>query len=68
MSGPLRRDPQALGGGEAHHRGDFLGVAGFDDRRRPLVDGDVEAGAGLVVARFAGEVHGAAQEGAQDVG
>jgi hypothetical protein len=45
VAGPLGRDPQALGGGEADHRGDFLGAARFDDRRRALVDGDVEDGA-----------------------
>ena len=68
VAGALRGDPQALGGGEAHDRGDFLGAARVDDRRRPLVDGEVEAGAGGVVAGVAGDVDVAADEGAQDGG
>jgi hypothetical protein len=54
VAGGLRRDAQSVGAGVVDDDGDVVLVLREGDERGPLVEGEVEAGASLVVVHVAG--------------
>ena len=64
-SGCSSADARTSRVGEAHRLGHVAGVLGHDDHGGTLVDQEIEAGAGGVVAVVAGGENGAADPRAQ---
>ena len=61
VAGRLRGDAQPGGAGVGDRRDDVVGVGREGDRRRMLVEQEVEGRAGVVPAGIAGEDEGAGQ-------
>ena len=68
VAGALRGDPQAGLRGDADHRADLGGGAGYGDRGRALVDGDVPGQSRGVVPGVAGQVDATGRQAAEGGG